>query len=491
MVFLSPVSVLVLFCVVFTWRYFANRKYSRLPPGPRPWPIIGNIHQVPLRDPWRKVSEWHQQYGPIICFWIGPVPVVVLASMEACHEIFDKRGRIYSSRPQVNFVNQLNGGLQPFLFPYNRALKLHRQIYRVMLDPTATPKYRPREEAETCRLLYELSSKPDDQALVLQRFNPNLSSLMAYGERVQDWGWFARLREGMEAGIRGLYSGGVLVDAIPALNRLPGWASPWKKIADEAFRRKVAALGLVARQGLACETANWTRAVRELKQADEMSWEQFVYSTGELFEVSYMTSYVSLGMFLMICATQPHATRKASEELERVIGPDRLPCFEDLARLPYLAAFIKEVQRWRPVAPLGAPRSVTEDDEYDGYLIPANTTVVANIWAIHMNPAVFEEPETFRPERWLKRPDASLATFGFGRRICPGRHIFADVFAITVARLLWAFTMEPTVDPGTVDASRSAHPGVIFRPVDVGMKFRVRSARHQEAIERAWVALQD
>ncbi|KAL4899836.1 cytochrome P450 [Aspergillus multicolor] len=433
-------------------RHLKNRKYRRLPPGPTPWPIIGNIHQLPLRDPWRKVHEWHQTYGPILTFWIGPVPVVVLSSLPACHEIFDRRGRLYSTRPQVSFVNQLNGGLQPFLFPYNKALKLHRQIYRVMLDPSATPKYRPREEAETCRLLHELAGNPDNQALILERFNPNLSSLMAYGD------------------------GGVLVDAIPALNHLPSFLSPWKKTADTAFRQKVAALGLVASHGLASDTMNWTRAVRALKQADDMSWPQFVYSTGELFEVSYMTSFVSLGVFLMICATHPQATCRAADELQRAIGSERLPGFDDLAagRLPYLSAFIKEVQRWRPVAPLGAPRSVTEDDEFEGYVIPRGTTVVANIWAIHMDTGVFVEPEMFKPER-----------------ICPGRHIFADVFAITVARLLWAFDMEPSVDPASIDASRSAHPGVIFRPVDVGMKFRVRSARHREAIERALGAVDD
>lgn len=102
----------------------------------------------------------------------------------------------------------------------------------------------------------------------------------------------------------------------------------------------------------------------------------------------------------------PEAQRKAQAEIERVIGSDRFPTFADQPDLPYVDAFVKEVFRWGPVTPLGKPavlrtredhgspslrganrgdspgipHIVTEDDVYEGYLIPKGSTVFANIW---------------------------------------------------------------------------------------------------------------
>ena len=75
----------------------------------------------------------------------------------------------------------------------------------------------------------------------------------------------------------------------------------------------------------------------------------------------------------------PTAMRKVQEELDRVVGRNRFPTFEDQASLPYLDAFIKELNRWQPIAPLAVPHAVTADDVYEGYFIPKGTTVVPNI----------------------------------------------------------------------------------------------------------------
>lgn len=76
----------------------------------------------------------------------------------------------------------------------------------------------------------------------------------------------------------------------------------------------------------------------------------------------------------------PEAQKKAQEELDRVIGPDRLPQFADLPSLPYMYALIREVMRWHVVAPIGVPHRAEQDDEYNGYLIPAGAIVMANQW---------------------------------------------------------------------------------------------------------------
>ena len=72
--------------------------------------------------------------------------------------------------------------------------------------------------------------------------------------------------------------------------------------------------------------------------------------------------------------------RKAQEEIDRVIGNDRLPTSMDRPNLPYIEAVVKEVLRWHPVAPMGLPHTSTTEDVVEGYLIPKGSMVIANIW---------------------------------------------------------------------------------------------------------------
>ena len=76
----------------------------------------------------------------------------------------------------------------------------------------------------------------------------------------------------------------------------------------------------------------------------------------------------------------PEVVRKAQEEIDRVIGNDRLPTSMDRSNLPYIEAVVKEVLRWHPVAPMGLPHTSTTEDVFEGYLIPKGSMVIANIW---------------------------------------------------------------------------------------------------------------
>ncbi|KAL4940301.1 cytochrome P450 [Aspergillus oleicola] len=362
--------IIVLVCFGYAWHRFFRKK-GLLPPGPPPLPLIGNIHQLPIYNPWKRLAKWHEEYGPVITFNVGSFPVVVVGSLETCHEIFDDRGRIYSSRLQLKSLLYADIGTR-------------------------------------CLLHEMLDSK--DASQVLTRFAPNLVSLLAYGEPVQDWAMQERFDNIFVVGIESLSMGSAVVDILPALDWLPGFIAPWRSRAN--------------------------------RQGEELSWEGFCFTTGELFMGASITTSMSLGVFQI-----------GSDELDRVIGADRLPQMEDLRCLPYVCAFTKEILRWRPLLPLGPPHSVTEDDEYCGYFIPAGTPVMGNIWAIQMDSATFPDPEAFRPERWIENPDLPLAVFGFGRRICPGQHVVNDQIAITVARLLRVKYMNPKLRSRPIEAA--------------------------------------
>ena len=80
----------------------------------------------------------------------------------------------------------------------------------------------------------------------------------------------------------------------------------------------------------------------------------------------------------------PHVMRKAQDQLDEVVGRERLPEYSDMGNLPYITAIIKELLRWNPPAPLGAAKRVIQDDTYNGYFIPAGTMVMENIWCVHV-----------------------------------------------------------------------------------------------------------
>lgn len=112
----------------------------------------------------------------------------------------------------------------------------------------------------------------------------------------------------------------------------------------------------------------------------------------------------------------PHTLRKAQEVVDEAIGRDRLPTFEDLSRMPYITAMIREAFRWRTVAPIAIPHAVVRDDFYEGYYIPKGATVFALSHHIHNDGELYPNPREYRPERFLDEKGQlnGLPHAGFG-----------------------------------------------------------------------------
>lgn len=129
---------------------------------------------------------------------------------------------------------------------------------------------------------------------------------------------------------------------------------------------------------------------------------------GNLFGAGADTSSSTLVTFVLACCAFSEVLPKAWEELDRVVGHNRSPSWEDESELVYVKAFVKEVLRWRSVAIIGGqPHAPVSDDEWNGYTIPKGTWTQGNVWAIHHNEHEFPEPDRFNPDRFLKdSPDA-------------------------------------------------------------------------------------
>lgn len=145
----------------------------------------------------------------------------------------------------------------------------------------------------------------------------------------------------------------------------------------------------------------------------------------------------------------PTAFSKVREETDRVIGRGSPVRESDIACLPYLQAVVKETFRMHPSTPLLLPRRVREDTEIMGFTVPRGAQVLVNVFAIGRDPESWEDPEVFRPERFLgseidvKGRNFELIPFGAGRRICPGYPLALRVLPLMVASLVREFDWKP------------------------------------------------
>jgi cytochrome P450 len=183
-----------------------------------------------------------------------------------------------------------------------------------------------------------------------------------------------------------------------------------------------------------------------------------------------------MNWWMLAMLAYPETQVRAHAELDAVIGRTRLPTFADYPHLPYIRAMVKELLRWKPVAPIITPHRATEDDWYEGMFIPKGAICLANAWHMNRDPEIFgKNTEDFDPARYL---DASggLApgisdlkkdghfTYGFGSRACVGRHMADNSLFINIAILLWAMKIERKKD-----ASGRFLPLDVDGWVDVGL----------------------
>ncbi|KAG6906360.1 hypothetical protein DXG01_014314 [Tephrocybe rancida] len=270
------------------------------------------------------------------------------------------------------------------------------------------------------------------------------------------------------------FPGAVAVNALPFLRHLPTWfpgagfhkfAAECKVCTDEMqnypFRHvqeKMAAgdevSGLLARLlQRKADNSEWAHEEADIKCVTATS---FVGGTD--------TTVSAVETFLYAMVVSYEAQKKAQDEIDRVVGNKRLPDFSDRESMPYLEAVFREVMRWHPVTPLGISHATSEDDIYKGYFIPKGTTVMPNIWAMTHDEMRYPQPDSFLPERFFDEDgklndDDTVLSFGFGRRICPGRHMASSTVWLLISTILATFDIRKVKDEQgneiPVDASYS------------------------------------
>ncbi|KAF3403544.1 hypothetical protein F1880_009655 [Penicillium rolfsii] len=485
---------------------YPRRGNLPLPPGPKALPIIGNLHQMPIKNPWLQYQEWHRTYGPIISLKIGLRTFISIGSHKVAHDLLTKKSNIYSSRPRFIITGECAfQNLNTAMIPYGSQWRTHHRIQSTFLKPKYTAHYGPIQDLESKHLIHELlptdnknvngsDGKPPvmkkkeaekDFPSLFLRYAYSINSTLAYGQRVEDITSPSMVELSSVsktiAQISATTMGG-LVEIYPFLKHLPECVAPWKEGARKAYERALRLYEGNIRQATASTAWNWTKGGLAMKEGQRISAEEFANVLGFVFDAGSETVCGALEMFVLAAVNYPAAMQKAQAELDRVVGADRLPAMEDLVDLPYTCALATESLRWRPLVPLGFPHALMEEDEYMGYRIPKGATVLPCHWAMDLDESVFEKPTEFIPERWLENSNLPLAAFGFGRRGCPGRYIAKDSLCMAIARMLWMFDI---VAPAAVSTWKLKQ-GALTPPEHFVAGFHLRSPERKDVFESEW-----
>lgn len=465
-----------------------KRSPRTIPPGPNPLPLIGNLHQFARLVPLKTFHDWHKKYGAIVGLTLGPRTLIILGTHAINKELLDSRGQIYSSRPYMPLVtDHMTGGLNTALIPYSERWKAHNRIHLALLNPKMARLYEGLVDYESRRLLSGLCST-NDFSTIFYRYAASLILALQYGKSVDVNDPISKsFKETTHKFVKAIGASNFLFECLPALQHLPPSIAPWIRSSQELHHSTTALFSSSAEKGLDAKEWNWSKHVRNLKDAHGMPEEELWYLMGILYEAATDTSVAILRFFVMACVLHPWAVEKAQKELDSVVGNSRLPREEDMVQLPYVSAFINEVIRWRPATPEGIPRATSADDVYQGYHIPKGATVIVNMWAMHMDPEVYDDPESFRPERWVENPDLPMGIFGYGRRACAGRHFAQVSLNSVISRLLWLFSFSHSYQNGhrvEIDSWDLEQHGASLRPAPFSADIRPRDAGRQAVLAK-------
>ncbi|RMZ12579.1 hypothetical protein D0860_02917 [Hortaea werneckii] len=518
---LVSISLLALTTIAYIYnRTNFHKRGKQLPPGPLGLPIIGSALQMPKRLPWLEFHRMSRQYGPIMYMNLAGRSAIILSTYQAAHDLLSVRSALYSDRPRVVMAGELAcKGMHTLLRPYDARYKLHQRMATPFLNPSAANRYRPLQELESRQLLSDLlngSEKEGEYGIdphhVLERAMASFIYSLLYGYRLRT-GNERELREAKR--VLAEYEqtakpGAYLVDAFPALNCLPRPFAPWKDKADQLYEQQANLhLGNLAK-ALQQEGPNVAKLMHLSQEAKNMTEVEVAFSVGvvsgsmlsrdlsadvlgKLADAAIDTSAMTLNWLIVAALTTgAEWVQKAQSIIDKVVGRDRLPQWEDRPGLTYIDAIINEGLRWRPIIAGGVPHFTKKPDVYGDYYIPANTIVLPNLYAIARDETTFgSEVGTFIPERWIdandKLKDLPDVGFGFGRRICAGRYIARNGLFIKVARLLWAFNIEPGVDRTTGEAIEVSDTdcvdGLVVLPKPFKAVFRPRCDSIKDVID--------
>lgn len=449
------------------WAGRYKRGYAAIP-GPKGWPIFGNLMDLSIGLAHRKLEYLAHLHGAkkLMAFSLGSTPAVITSDPEVARELLTSPH--FANRPLKQSAQQLLFGRAIGFAPNGGYWRLLRSISSAHLfAPRRIAAHEPGRQADALGMLLDIQREYQSNGVVRVRRHLQgaaLNNLMGsvFGKRFDmscSCEEVKKLREMVDEGFQ-------LLGAFNWADHLP-WLRPLDPLRIHArcarlvprvrifVRNIIEEHRCAERNSETGDQSDFVDVLLSLQGEDKLDEEDMIAVLWEMILRGTDTTALLTEWTMAELVLNPHAQKKAQAELDAVVGRGRSVKDSDIPKLPYLQAVVKEALRMHPPGSLLSwSRLSTEDVNMgDGMCVPAGTTAMVNIWSITHDPSIWESPHEFRPERFVvseggedvdvRGNDLRLAPFGAGRRVCPGKALGLATVNLWVAKLLHHFQWLP------------------------------------------------
>ncbi|XP_037669694.1 cytochrome P450 2W1 [Choloepus didactylus] len=448
------------------------------PPGPRPLPLVGNLHLLGLRRQEHALMALSERFGPVFTVHLGRQKAVVLVGYEAVRAALLDTSQELADRPPIPIFQLIQGGRGIFFSSgarWRTARKLTvRALHRLGLGPGPGA---PRVLEELRCLVGQLDSysgRPFPLAL-LGWAPSNVTFTLLLGRRLhyQD-PLFVSLLGLIDQVMVLLGSPGLqLFNAFPGLGALLRLHRPVLRKTEEVCAILRALLG--ARPPPTPGGGPLQSYLDALLQQCQVNDPKSPFTEADavacaldMVMAGTETTSATLQWAALLMAKHPDVQRQVQEELDRVLGRERPPQPRDLQALPYTNAVLHEVQRFITLLP-HAPRCTAADTHLGGYLLPKGTPVIPLLTSVLLDKTQWETPDQFNPGHFLDPdgrflPRAAFLPFSAGRRVCVGEGLARATLFLLFAGLLQRHHLQPPPGIGPAALDTAPVPAFTMRP---------------------------
>ncbi|KAL3825588.1 hypothetical protein ACJIZ3_021617 [Penstemon smallii] len=487
----STILVLLLFPIILFIIISSSIQKVRTqkPPGPRGLPIIGNLHQLkePLHEYFWGLSK---KYGPLFYLKLGSRPVLVANSSRLAQEILKIQDINFCSRPATLSFRKVSYEFLDIAFsPYSEYWRDMRRVCVLhLLSAKRVRSFHHIREEEVSRMVQKITQKASSfETINLSEMITFLTSTIicrvAFGKRYEQGSGeskrFNHLIHEFQAALSGFY----FTDYFPLiswLDKITGkidnidrickeWDSFYQQHIDEHLHKN-------RPKSMDGDVIDILLQLREdgLGTPDRLDIDYIKAVLMNVYFASTDTIATTTTWIMTALIKNPAVMKKAQEEIRALLPLRKKEIVEEkdivAVGLPYLNAVIKEAMRKYTTLPLLVPRETREKCTIDGFEIPVKTLVYVNAWAVANDPVLWENPEDFMPERFLKDDrrismdlkgqDFELMPFGAGRRGCPGITMALATMQLMLANFLYLFDWDAPDGMKKEDIDTECAPGM-------------------------------
>ena len=450
-------------------------------PGPKPYPLIGNVHQLDMDKVFINMAEFAKQYGGIFKIHIFNKPVVIVNDQHFIHDVLVKQSVEFAGRPHSYRLKLISGYNSEIAFTdFGPARNGRRKVLSTYIKQFGSGIEKLEEVTQTATddlitRFAEQHGGPIDPADLLFHCVTDVVAILLTGDTI-GLALAKEIKEAMGQGVEAIGAGiGIFLDWFPFLRFFGN--KTYKQLQtfvayQDTFMN--ACLDNRPRDGF----ISFMQSMSKQETIDsfmDSRRSQMVIGFQFFVAGAYTTSSTLTSLMNVLCH-HPDIQEKLQREIVEVIGNSRHPTLKDQANMPYLRATVLEVGRFASVVPFAIPHRSMRTCKLDTYTIPENTEVWTNLWALHHDEKLWDEPFQFRPERFLDA-DGQLVTadhpnrrnvmpFGAGHRVCVGEVFSLSRLFLITARILQNFTILPesTLDQQPSCDPRNMKMGIVATP---------------------------